>query len=122
VKVLTAIIRPGRLSAVLAALDRANFSRVTVTQALGRGSEPALSGFYRGTRVDLRFRERLRLEIVLADAQVDRAVAAIRTAAATNTPGDGNIWIQPVADFVRIRDGARGGDALMPAGLPETIP
>jgi nitrogen regulatory protein P-II 1 len=72
--------------------------------------------------MELGFHQRMRLEIVLADAQVDRAVSAIRTAAATNTPGDGNIWIQPVADFVRIRDGARGGDALMPAGLPEAIP
>jgi nitrogen regulatory protein P-II 1 len=122
VKLLTAIIRPERLSEVLAALERENLSGLTVTQAAGCGNAPPLMGQYRGAPVKLEFHRRSRIEVALADAQVERAVSAVRKAAVTGRVGDGKIWIQPITDLVRIRDGARGGNALMPACSPGTYP
>jgi len=117
-KLLTAIIRPERLSEVLAALERENLTRLTVTPAVGRGSEPPLTNYYRGTPVSQELHRRSRIDVALADAQVERAVTAVRNAALTGRVGDGKIGIQPLATLVRICDGARDGDACIPAVLP----
>ena len=116
-KLLTAIIRPERLSEVLVALEGEKLTRLTVSPVLGRGGEPGLTNHYRGTPATRELHRRSRIEVALADAQVERAVAAIRKAAVTGRVGDGKIWVQSLTTLVRICDGARDGDAIIPAAL-----
>jgi len=114
-KLLTAIIRPERLSGVL---ERENLTHLTVTPAVGRGSEPPLTNTYYGTPRAQWLHRRSRIDVALADAQVERAVSAVPNAALTGRVGDGKIWTQPIAALARIWDGAGGGDAFIPTVLP----
>ncbi len=111
-KKIEAIIKPFRLDEVKDALAAAGISGMTVTEAKGFGRQKGHVEFYRGAEYELAFIPKMKLEIVVAEAAVEKVVAAIEEAAATGKIGDGKIFVSDVAETVRIRTGERGVAAL----------
>ncbi|WOP17867.1 P-II family nitrogen regulator [Raineyella sp. LH-20] len=111
-KLITAIIKPHRLDPVKDALIALGVSGMTVTEVAGYGRQRGHSEVYRGAEYTVDFVPKIRLEIVLEDADVDRVVQTIVTEADTGKIGDGKIWTLPVEDVIRVRTGERGQQAL----------
>jgi len=85
---------------------------MTVTEAKGFGRQKGHTELYRGAEYVVDFLPKVKIEVVLDDALVERAIEAIQNAARTGRIGDGKIFITPVEEAVRIRTGERGGDAV----------
>ena len=85
---------------------------MTVSEVRGFGRQGGHSETYRGAEYTIEFVPKVRLEIVIDDADVDKAVSAIRTAANTGKIGDGKVWITSVERLIRIRTGEEGRDAI----------
>jgi nitrogen regulatory protein PII len=85
---------------------------MTVSEVRGFGRQGGHSETYRGAEYNIEFVPKVRVEIVVDDTDVDRVVAAIRTAATTAKIGDGKVWITSVERLVRIRTGEEGSDAI----------
>ncbi|QGF24403.1 P-II family nitrogen regulator [Raineyella fluvialis] len=111
-KLVTAIIKPHRLDPVKEALIALGVSGMTVSEVAGYGRQRGHSEVYRGAEYTVDFVPKIRLEVVIEDADVDRVVQTIVTEADTGKIGDGKIWTTPVEDVVRVRTGERGVDAL----------
>ncbi|MEB3319275.1 MAG: P-II family nitrogen regulator [Cyanobacteriota bacterium] len=111
-KMIIAMIRPGKLDAVKEALVSIDIVGMTVTDARGFGRQKGQIERYRGTEYKVDFLSKLKLMIVVSDDKLDAAVTAISTAAHTGDIGDGKIFITPVEDAIRIRTGDRGETAL----------
>jgi nitrogen regulatory protein P-II 1 len=111
-KKVEAIIRPERLQAVQDALDALGSSGVTVTEVLGCGKQRGYTETYRGARANISLQRKIKVEVVLIDAIVEKVVDAISGAARTGEIGDGKIFILPVDDSVRIRTGERGDETI----------
>ena len=115
-KWIVAIIRPEKLEAVQAALNKRDVYLMTVTDVRGCGRQRGFTEVYRGTEFQVRLLPKLKLEIAVNDAFVEATIEAIVHAARTETGqiGDGKIFILPLEDAVRIRTGERGGQAIGP--------
>ncbi|MFN9646260.1 MAG: P-II family nitrogen regulator [Cyanobacteriota bacterium] len=111
-KMITAMIRPGKLDAVKEALVAIDVVGMTVTDARGFGRQKGQIERYRGTEYTVDFLSKLKLMIIVPDEKLDAAVSAISTAAHTGEIGDGKIFISPVEEAIRIRTGDRGEVAL----------
>lgn len=111
-KKLEAIIKPFKLDEVKEALQEIGLTGMTVTEARGFGRQKGHTELYRGAEYVVDFLPKIKLELVLADEQVDRAVEAIQQAAHTGRIGDGKIFISPVEQVIRIRTGETGRDAV----------
>ena len=111
-KLVTAIIKPHRLDPVKDALIAIGVSGMTVSEVAGYGRQRGHSEVYRGAEYTVDFVPKIRLEIVVDDADLDRVVQTIVTEADTGKIGDGKIWTTSVDDLVRVRTGERGSDAL----------
>ena len=85
---------------------------ITVSEVRGFGRQGGHTETYRGAEYNIEFVPKVRIEIVVDDSVVDRAIEAIRTAASTGKIGDGKIWVTSVEKIVRIRTGETGPDAL----------
>jgi nitrogen regulatory protein PII len=85
---------------------------MTVTEVKGFGRQKGHTEVYRGAEYVVDFLPKVKLEIVVGDAQVEEAIAAITGAAATGKIGDGKIFVLPLEQAVRIRTGEQGEDAL----------
>ncbi|MFM2222739.1 MAG: hypothetical protein RLZZ78_996 [Armatimonadota bacterium] len=109
---IEAVIRPQRLDEVKTALDDLGVTGMTVTEVRGSGKQKGYTQHYRGAEYTVNLIQKLKLEIVAADNEVDRIVDAISAAARTGEIGDGKIFLSPVLDAIRIRTGERGGDAV----------
>ena len=109
---IEAVIGPQRLDEVKTALDDLGVTGMTVTEVRGSGKQKGYTQHYRGAEYTVNLIQKLKLEIVAADNEVDRIVDAISTAARTGEIGDGKIFLSPVLDAIRIRTGERGGDAV----------
>lgn len=109
---IEAIIKPFRLDDVKDALDEAGIHGLTVTEVKGYGRQKGHSELYRGAEYVIDLVPKLKLEIVVPDDHVDRAVEAIVDAARSGRVGDGKVFVLPVTDAVRIRTGERGDAAL----------
>jgi nitrogen regulatory protein PII len=109
---IEAVIRPQRLDEVKTALDDLGVTGMTVTEVRGSGKQKGYTQHYRGAEYTVNLIQKLKLEIVAADNEVDRIVDAISSAARTGEIGDGKIFLSPVLDAIRIRTGERGGDAV----------
>jgi len=109
---IEAVIRPQRLDEVKTALDDLGVTGMTVTEVRGSGKQKGYTQHYRGAEYTVNLIQKLKLEIVAADNEVDRIVDAISAAARTGEIGDGKIFLSPVMDAIRIRTGERGGDAV----------
>jgi nitrogen regulatory protein PII len=111
-KLITAIIRPFKVEAVRDALVRIGVHGMTVSEVQGYGRQKGHTEVYRGAEYVVNFVPKSRIEIVVASAQVDEAIQAIREAAKTDKIGDGKIFVTPVERAVRIRTGESDNDAL----------
>ena len=111
-KMIFAVIKPSRLDAVLEAVTEAGASGLTVTEVRGYGRQKGKTEVYRGAEYEVDFVPKIRIEVLVDDAQVDEVVDAIVGSAATGKIGDGKVWVVPVETVVRVRTGERGTDAL----------
>lgn len=111
-KLITAIVKPFKLDDVKDALKTLGILGMTVSEVRGFGRQGGHSETYRGAEYNIEFVPKVRVEIVADDTDVDRVVAAIRTAANTGKIGDGKVWITSVERLVRIRTGEEGSDAI----------
>jgi nitrogen regulatory protein P-II 1 len=109
---IEAIIRPQRLDEVKSALDEIGVTGMTVTEVRGAGAQKGYTQHYRGAEYTVNLIQKLKLEIVASDAEVERIVSAIVSAARTGEIGDGKIFLSPVTDAIRIRTGDRSDDAV----------
>ena len=107
-----AIIQTSKLEAVKDALHESGVEGMTVFEVRGHGRQKGHTEFYRGREYTVDLIPKIKLELVLPDAIVDKAVLAIVTAARTGKIGDGKVWVSPVETIVRVRTGERGTDAL----------
>jgi nitrogen regulatory protein P-II 1 len=117
-KKVEAVIRPDRLQAVQDALDELGASGLTVTDAMGCGAQRGYTETYRGARANISLQRKLKIEVVVSDANAPGVVDAIIAAAKTGGVGDGKIFVLPVEDAVRIRTGERG-DAIVEHRQPQ---
>jgi nitrogen regulatory protein P-II 1 len=111
-KKIEAIIKPFKLDEVKEALHEIGLQGITVTEAKGFGRQKGHTELYRGAEYVVDFLPKVKIEIVLEDNLVERAVEAIQQAAQTGRIGDGKIFITSVEDAIRIRTGERGGEAI----------
>lgn len=111
-KRIEAIIRPPKLEEVKEALAEAGCHGLTVTEVRGFGRQKGHKELYRGAEYEVQFQPKLKLEIVVGDAQVEAAVKAIVDTAATGKVGDGKVFISTVEESIRIRTGESGEASL----------
>jgi nitrogen regulatory protein P-II 1 len=111
-KKIEAIIKPFKLDEVKEALNEVGLKGITVTEAKGFGRQKGHTELYRGAEYVVDFLPKVKLEIVLEDDLVERAIEAIQTAARTGRIGDGKIFVSPVEQAIRIRTGETGTDAI----------
>jgi len=107
-----AIIQVSKLDAVKDALHEVGVEGMTVFEARGHGRQKGHTEFYRGREYTVDLIPKIKLELVLPDAIVQKAVQAIVTAARTGKIGDGKIFLSKVDDAIRIRNDERGEGAL----------
>lgn len=111
-KRVEAIIRPFKLDEVKIALVNAGIVGMTVSEVRGFGRQQGQTERYRGSEYTVEFLQKLKLEIVVEDTQVDMVVSKIVEAARTGEIGDGKIFISPVDEIVRIRTGEKNLEAV----------
>ncbi|HSP25062.1 MAG TPA: P-II family nitrogen regulator [Saliniramus sp.] len=109
---IEAIIKPFKLDEVKEALQDVGLQGITVIEAKGFGRQKGHTELYRGAEYVVDFLPKVKLEIVLADELVEKAVEAIRKAAQTGRIGDGKIFVSSVEEAIRIRTGETGTDAI----------
>ena len=111
-KKIEAIIKPFKLDEVKEALHEVGLSGITVTEAKGFGRQKGHTELYRGAEYVVDFLPKVKIEVVIADNLVDRAVEAIQQAARTGRIGDGKIFVSTVEEAIRIRTGETGEEAI----------
>ncbi len=109
---IEAVIKPFKLDEVKEALQEVGLQGITVTEARGFGRQKGHTELYRGAEYVVDFLPKVKIEVVVDDAMVEKTVEAIINAARTGRIGDGKIFIMPVEEAIRIRTGERGGDAV----------
>ncbi|AFY71212.1 nitrogen regulatory protein P-II family [Thalassoporum mexicanum PCC 7367] len=111
-KKVEAIIRPFKLDDVKIALVNAGIVGMTVSEVRGFGRQKGQTERYRGSEYTVEFLQKLKVEIVVEDNQVDMVVEKVLSAARTGEIGDGKIFISPVNEIIRIRTGEKGLEAV----------
>ena len=111
-KKIEAIIKPFKLEEVKEALQQAGMLGITVIEAKGFGRQKGHTELYRGAEYVVDFLPKVKIEVVLADEAVERAIEAIRKAAQTGRIGDGKIFVSNIESALRIRTGETGTDAI----------
>jgi nitrogen regulatory protein P-II 1 len=111
-KKIEAIIKPFKLDEVKEALHEIGLQGMTVTETKGFGRQKGHTELYRGAEYVVDFLPKVKIEIVMDDAMVDRAIEAITQAARTGRIGDGKIFVSTVDEVIRIRTGEKGRDAV----------
>ncbi len=111
-KKVEAIIRPFKLDEVKIALVNAGVVGMTVSEVRGFGRQKGQTERYRGSEYTVEFLQKLKIDIVVEDEQVDMVVDKIVTAARTGEIGDGKIFVSPVDNVIRIRTGEKNVEAI----------
>lgn len=111
-KLVTAIIKPFKLEDVKSTLEALGVHGMTVSEASGFGRQGGHTEVYRGAEYTVDLVPKVRVEVLVDDAQVTAVIDAIVTAARTGKIGDGKVWAVPVEAVVRVRTGETGVDAL----------
>ena len=111
-KKIEAVVKPFKLEDVKDALAEIGVTCMTVSEVKGYGRQQGHSELYRGAEYVVDFLPKLKLEIVIADDQLDTCVQTIIKAANTGKIGDGKIFVLPVEQVIRIRTGEQGEDAV----------
>jgi nitrogen regulatory protein P-II 1 len=112
VKKIEAIIKPFKLDEVKEALQEVGLQGITVTEAKGFGRQKGHAELYRGAEYIVDFLPKVKIEIVISDDLVEKAIDAIRRAAQTGRIGDGKIFVSNIEEAIRIRTGESGLDAI----------
>ena len=111
-KLITAILKPGKLDDVKAALQEIGLKGMTVSEASGVGRQLGRTEVYRGAEYAVNLIPKVRLEVIVNNDEVEKVVSTIVNTAKTGTIGDGKVWVTPIEDIVRVRTGERGIDAI----------
>jgi nitrogen regulatory protein P-II 1 len=111
-KKVEAIIKPFKLDEVKDALHEVGVTGMTVSEVKGFGRQKGHTEVYRGAEYIIDFLPKIKIEVVLDDALVERAVHVIQDAARTDKIGDGKIFVVPIEQAIRIRTGEQGPDAV----------
>ena len=111
-KLVSAVVKPHVLDEVKEALKQAGVTGLTVTEVQGFGRQRGHTEVYRGTEYTVDFVPKVRLEVLVDTADVDRVVDAIVAAARTGKIGDGKVWVSDLDRVTRIRTGETGPEAI----------
>ena len=111
-KQITAVLKPFKLDDVKAALEVLGVQGLTVSEAQGFGRQRGHTEVYRGAEYTVDFVPKVRIEVICADGDVEKLVAAIVEAARTGKIGDGKVWVSSIDSLVRVRTGERDADAI----------
>jgi len=111
-KKIEAIIKPFKLDEVKEALQEIGLQGITVLEAKGFGRQKGHTELYRGAEYVVDFLPKVKIEVVLADEMLDKAIDAIQKAAKTGRIGDGKIFISGIDNAIRIRTGETGASAI----------
>jgi nitrogen regulatory protein P-II 1 len=111
-QLITAIIKPFALDDVKEGLKNAGVNGLTVCEVRGFGRQGGHTETYRGAEYAIDFVPKVKLEVLVADEDVERIVTVIADAARTGKIGDGKVWTSPVGSVLRIRTGEMGAEAL----------
>ena len=111
-KKIEAIIKPFKLDEVREALSDIGVTGLTVTEVKGFGRQKGHTELYRGAEYVVDFLPKVKIEVVMEDSMVERAVEAIQQSAHTGRIGDGKIFVTTIDEAIRIRTGERGPDAI----------
>jgi len=111
-KLIKAIIKPFKLEEVKLALSEIGVEGMTVTEAKGFGRQKGHTEIYRGSEYTVDFLPKVKVETVVPDEIVEKAITAIIKAARTGKIGDGKIFVLPIEEAVRIRTEERGEEAI----------
>jgi nitrogen regulatory protein P-II 1 len=112
VKKIEAIIKPFKLDEVKEALHEVGVSGITVLEAKGFGRQKGHTELYRGAEYVVDFLPKVKLEVIVSDAQAEQVVEAIAAAAQTGRIGDGKIFVTPIESALRIRTGEQNDAAI----------
>jgi nitrogen regulatory protein P-II 1 len=111
-KKVDAIVKPFKLDEVKDKLNEIGVQGITVTEVKGFGRQKGHTELYRGAEYVVDFLPKVKMEIVIADTQVDEVIDTIMKAAQTGRIGDGKIFVTNLVDVIRIRTGERGEEAI----------
>lgn len=111
-KRIEAIVRPEKLEAVVAALEALGHSGMNVTEVRGHGRQKGMKELFRGREYEVRFVPKAKIEIVMTDGLVDKAVETIIAVSRTGQIGDGKIFVSGVDEAIRVRTGEHGESAV----------
>lgn len=111
-KLVTAVVKPFKLDEVKVALKGAGVSGMTVGQVRGFGRQGGHIEIYRGREYEFDFVDKIQIEVLCTDEQVDAVLDAVVMAARTDTVGDGKVWVTDVEKVVRVRTNERGPEAV----------
>ncbi|MGB9682829.1 MAG: P-II family nitrogen regulator [bacterium] len=111
-KKIEAIVRSGRLDAIMNALQELGYPGITITEVEGHGRQKGITAQWRGKTYTIDLLPKIKLEIIARDEEIDMIVEAIITTAKTGEIGDGKIFIYPIEDVIKIRTGEKGEAAL----------
>jgi nitrogen regulatory protein P-II 2 len=111
-KYVIAVIRPHRLEAVKAELEKEEVHLMTITDVLGCGRQKGVTEIYRGVKEVDNLLRKVKLEIAVNDAFLEKTISAITKGAREGDIGDGKIFVFDLNECIRIRTGERGGEAI----------
>ncbi|WP_372797372.1 P-II family nitrogen regulator [Litorivivens sp.] len=111
-KLVTAVIKPFKLDDVRAALSDVGVQGITATEVKGFGRQKGHTELYRGAEYVVDFLPKVKLEIAVADDQVERVIEAVSKSANTGRIGDGKIFVSALEQVIRIRTGETGEEAI----------
>jgi nitrogen regulatory protein P-II 1 len=111
-RLVTAVVKPFKLDDVKLALEALGVQGMTVSEVQGYGRQRGHTEVYRGAEYTVSFVPKVRIEVLVDDADATRVVDTVVAAASTGSIGDGKVWTTPVDDVVRVRTGERGAEAL----------
>ena len=111
-KLVTAIIKPFKLDDVREALSNIGVQGMTVTEVKGFGRQKGHTELYRGAEYVVDFLPKVKVEVAVADGMLEQVLETITKAANTGKVGDGNIFVTPLEEVVRIRTGETGPEAV----------
>jgi nitrogen regulatory protein P-II 1 len=112
VKKVEAIIKPFKLEDVKEALSNVGVKGLTVSEVKGFGRQKGHKELYRGAEYEIEFLPKVKLEVVVADSELENVIEAIISSARTGRLGDGKVFVTPVEEVLRIRTNERGEDAI----------
>ena len=111
-KLITAIVKPFTLEDVKTGLEEMGVLGMTVSEVQGYGRQKGHTEVYRGAEYDIALVPKIRIEIVVDDADVEDVVGIVAKTAQTGRIGDGKVWVSPVDTVVRVRTGEKDEAAL----------